>query len=113
MITIYVTNNDGSDFVDQHNGVSYTLPTGKTTALPEAVAHHFFGANELEYPAKIARLGWALTSNDYEKGVARIKKYVMSETPPVVRSDHSPAVEQNPVPVPPKRAGAGAYPRAV
>ena len=104
MTTVFVTNTSDIILTDGWDGVSYTFEPGKTTEVPEFVATHIFGYKHEDVATRLARLGWAATQNDLEKGKEKLSKFLISEEPPKAKNHLIPPMVER-VPLPSKKVG--------
>jgi hypothetical protein len=99
MATYYVTNYSDAVLTDSWDGKPFTFEPGKTTEVPEEIVVHVFGYQAKDKSPYLARFGWAKTLNDIPEGIKKLEKFVISDTPPIVKN-HSlpPVVERVPLP---------------
>jgi hypothetical protein len=105
MNTIFVTNHDEKPWKDSFSGIKYEFPVGKTVEISEEAAQHIFGYGMENKEPYLARLGWAVTANDLEKGLERLSKWELSTQPPQKNQSLSPLVERVPLPSQKKAGG--------
>jgi hypothetical protein len=82
MSDVWVTNGTKEPFQDMWHGDKYTFPPGKAVMVPLEVARHVFGYGLDNRVPVLARLGWAVTSNDVAKGLERLNRFVISDEEP-------------------------------
>jgi len=99
MTTYFVTNNSDTVLTDSWDGTPFVFEPGKTLEVPEEIVVHVFGYHATDKSQYLARFGWAKTLNDIPDGLKKLEKFVISNTPPVVKN-HSipPVVERVPLP---------------
>ena len=105
MSEIYVTNNSDQDLKDGFGGVFFEFKKGSTVKIPEDIAKHVFGYGDDNKEPYLARLGWITTTNDLEKGLELLSKWVLSTEPPKKNDSLSPVVERVPLAVVKQRGG--------
>ena len=105
MSKIFVTNHDEKPWKDSFAGVKYTFPIGETVEISEEAAQHIFGYGMKNKEPYLARLGWAITSNDLDAGLERLSKWELSTQPPQKNQSLSPLVERVPLPSQKKAGG--------
>ena len=81
---VAVTNTGDAVFEDGFAGEKYTFRPGKAVEIPEAAAEHIFGYGIEDKTSHLARLGWIETRNDVPKGMERLDKFVIRDTPLVI-----------------------------
>jgi len=82
MSDVWVSNGTKEVFEDMWHGDKYTFPPGKAVMVPLEVARHVFGYGLANRVPVLARLGWAVTSNDIPKGLERLNRFVISDEEP-------------------------------
>jgi hypothetical protein len=82
MNDVWVSNSTKEVFEDMWHGDKYTFPPGKAVMVPLEVARHVFGYGLANRVPVLARLGWAVTSNDIPKGLERLNRFVISDEEP-------------------------------
>ena len=82
MSDVWVINGTKEPFEDMWHGDKYTFPPGKAVMVPLEVARHVFGYGMDNRVPVLARLGWAVTSNDVAKGLERLNRFVISDEEP-------------------------------
>jgi len=82
MNDVWVSNSTKEVFEDMWHGDKYTFPPGKAVMVPVEVARHVFGYGLANRVPVLARLGWAVTSNDIPKGLERLNRFVISDEEP-------------------------------
>lgn len=97
-MTIYVTNKSDKKLVDGYGGVFYDFKKGMTVEIPEEVARHIFGYGDPDKEMYLARLGWIVSKNDLEDGLAILDQWEISDQPPKKSQSLSPLVERLPLP---------------
>jgi len=82
MSDVWVSNGTKEPLEDMWHGNKYTFPPGKAVLVPLEVARHVFGYGMDNRVPVLARLGWAVTSNDVAKGLERLNRFVISDEEP-------------------------------
>jgi len=82
MSDVWVTNTTKEHFEDMWHGDTYAFPPGKAAMVPLEVARHIFGYGMDNRVPVLARLGWAVTSNDVANGLKRLDRFVISDEKP-------------------------------
>jgi hypothetical protein len=82
MSDVWVTNTTKEHFEDMWHGDKYAFPPGKAVMVPLEVARHIFGYGMDNRVPVLARLGWAVTSNDVAAGAKRLDRFVISDEKP-------------------------------
>jgi hypothetical protein len=82
MNDVWVTNATKEHFEDMWHGDTYAFPPGKSVMVPLEVARHIFGYGMDNRVPVLARLGWAVTSNDVANGLKRLNRFVISDEKP-------------------------------
>ena len=82
MVTI--TNTGDAVFEDGFAGEKYRFLPGKAVEIPEEAAAHISGYGCEDKTPHLARLGWIETRNDVPKGLERLEKFVIRDTPLVI-----------------------------
>jgi len=111
MYSIFVTNNSDKKLKDGYAGVFYNFPKGETVEIPINVARHIFGYGDENKEPYLARLGWIITANDLETGLAILAQWDFSSEAPKKNQSISPLVER--VPLPSERKARGKVLQAV
>lgn len=111
MSTVFITNTSDITLTDGWGGVSYTFEPGKTIEVPEFVASHVFGFGHSDKSHHLARLGWAATKNDLDKGLEKLSMFVISYERPKEKNHSLPPVVEK-VPFPSAKKGGGNIPKA-
>lgn len=105
MTIIYVTNHTEHALTDGFAGKVYHFEVEKTVEIPEEVARHVFGYGDDNKQPYLARLGWAVTTNDLPRGLERLSNWELSTVPPKKNQVLSPLVERVPLPTERKSGG--------
>ena len=105
MSSIFVTNNSDKKLKDGYAGVFYNFPKGETVEIPINVARHIFGYGDENKEPYLARLGWIITANDLETGLAILAQWDFSSEAPKKNQSISPLVERVPLPTSKKAGG--------
>lgn len=102
---VWVTNTS-DEFLTQHwDGKPYSFPPKKSVELSEALAQALFGYGlEDKFPI-LVRLGWTKVATDVPLAMARLNKFVISETQPQTYHNTSPVVERVPLPASRREGG--------
>jgi hypothetical protein len=82
MSEVWVTNASKEHFEDMWHGDKYTFPAGKSVNVPLEVARHVFGYGLVDRVPVLARLGWAVTSNDVPAALKRLDRFVIATEEP-------------------------------
>jgi hypothetical protein len=82
MNEVWVTNATKETFEDMWHGDKYTFPAGKSVNVPLEVARHVFGYGLADRVPVLARLGWAVTSNDVPAALKRLDRFVIADQKP-------------------------------
>lgn len=72
---IKVTNKNPFDFTDRYNGIDYKIPAGKTVALSEQAAGHFFGLGDSDKTPYLVRQGWMNNSGQLSEAMGKLNNF--------------------------------------
>ena len=81
-MSIFVTNRSDKKLKDGYGGIFYEFKKDETVEIPEEVARHIFGIDDLDKEKYLARLGWCKTTNDLEDALAILAQWEISSEPP-------------------------------
>lgn len=77
---IKVTNKNPFDFTDRYNGIDYRIPSGKTVALGEDAAAHFFGLGAADKIPYLVRQGWMSNSGQIDVAMSKLNNFAFDLT---------------------------------
>lgn len=72
---IKVTNKNPFDFTDRYNGQDFRIPSGKTVAIGEEAARHFFGIGEADKTPYLVRQGWMNNSGQLGEAMGKLNNF--------------------------------------
>ena|ERR1017187_3930508 len=70
-----VTNGNDFNFAGRFNGIDFSFPSGKTTALPEDAAKHIFGVGLPDKTDVLVRHGWMQTGAGLPAAMSILNKF--------------------------------------
>lgn len=72
---IKVTNKNAFEFTDRYNGQDFKIPAGKTVALAEDAAAHFFGLGQSDKIPYLSRQGWMNNSGQLSEAMQKLNNF--------------------------------------
>ena len=72
---IKVTNRNAFDFNDRYNGQDFKIPAGKTVAIGEDAARHFFGLGDGDKQPYLVRQGWMTNSGQLADAMQKLNNF--------------------------------------
>jgi len=70
-----VTNGNEFNFAGRFDGVDFSFPAGKTTALPEDAAKHIFGVGLADKTDVLVRHGWMTNGAAFASAMSILNKF--------------------------------------
>jgi hypothetical protein len=87
---IRITNNNEKSIVGRYAGVDYHFKPGSPVDVPEIVATHLFAFGQDDKAIALARLGWAVSSDQIDAGLEKLARVEFTDPPEMIEAPSKP-----------------------
>lgn len=104
---IRITNGNTGVVKGRYSGKDYLFKPNVPLDVPEIVARHVFGFGMDDKSAALNRLGWALVSEDLDKGMEMLGNVAFDDPPEMIEAPKSAKGKKKALPAPRAAVSAG------
>lgn len=87
---VRITNHNEKAITGRYSGVDYHFRPGNPVDVPEIVARHIFAFGNDDKTMALARLGWALNSEQIESALEKLAKVTFEDPPEMIEAPPKP-----------------------